>query len=327
MSIDLTENEGLESSGSSGSNFFFDKNNYPKLILGTNEPAYITPLVDWLRGFKYSRHWDQKVKKFYVCNKTLGSAYVKENPCPHCESEDKDLQRSSVVKVFPTWAHSRYGKTRPSKDGTKTFIQDCIVFQELGTGENNANFDVYQKANSELLTDAAGGALDDDYYFYEDMGRDFASLGKTARFELQPDRLDKCGLMYRSDGSDKIYEVKKLADEKKKNKNGGAKVSYPPPALTDNVVLQRKLGPQAKLKVPKRVREHFNVQTIDDLGPFYFASLDLTEEHWKYLNANGIFKPEEGAKLTMEPEEMGHQPEAAEEEKPKATSGKVNNKL
>ena len=287
----IRETENIKPGSSGGSSF--NPLIYPSLILkeGTPEkpdPSLIAFLVDWNRSLQLDLHFNEKARKMDLCNKLNGKpcqvcadgeAWNKANKSKSKEARGMNPHGKTTVRLFPVWDFKAVGNKVLNDDGSLKYEEEPIKIYGQRPGEGMENYVILKDANGE-----------DPFYYYDDMGPD-----AEPRFDLQPDRLVDCELMTEN-GSDRLWSVAKI-------RTGGVapkgKVSYKSPTSVTAKQAKSILGSEAKLQVPKFVRDHFDQQSLLDLLPFYLAPYgNVDTEAWE------LEPIQEGQKLqTVAPKE------------------------
>lgn len=274
MSVFDRLKDAEEAKANTGGGFSFNPLIYPKLILkeGTPEkpdPSYITFLTDWNRSIKLDLHFNEAARRMDLCDKFNG-----KQSCEVCEKssvwfkankhkgKEKGMNPhgTTTVRVFAVYDHGAAGKKVLNEDGSLKYEEEPIKLHEQRPGEGMENYVILKDANG-----------DDPYYYYEDMGED-----AEPRFDLQPDKLFECELMT-TNGEDRIWSISKI-----RSGAGKGKVSYQSPTTVTIKQVKSKLGAEAKLQIPKKVKEHFAQQSIVDLLPFFMAHYgNVDKEAWE----------------------------------------------
>jgi hypothetical protein len=245
--IDQQEEQSVDSRAS------FDSNAYWGMRLEDNKPQLITVLTDHRRSLNSILHFVKSGKsgRYKLCEaKTYGKA------CKHCEAGG-DEAKQTQMRSFLVYNHSVEGKTKDSKDGSKTYDINPLQVLQLRMGEGGLNFTQVKELNGDP----------DSYY-------DSKFKGEKSDQTPDPKKLKANALMFKENGMDEIFAVQRT------NKND--KKSYPPLMPTRHDAAQKTLGRGDKIvKVPDEVREAVNSLSMNDLAPHYLAPFGLTEEEWE----------------------------------------------
>lgn len=254
---------------------------YGNLILSkdTDDTQHVAYLTDYLRMMRTAQHWNPETKSFDLCN----SMY--KRPCTVCEPTvamkalGKKASAASISREGFTWHFENVDSTRVSEKGTEYDLEPiCIISNKAGSG--GINLKTLLEANCEHPN------YPEPHDFYTNDGKSY-TLDKSTLMDNR--------LMYDENGSTKVWQIRKVVPIDPATKKPG-RPSYPEPRFITKDKAKKNLGPQAKLDVPKEVRDFFDNASLKDLVPFYLVGKGNVD--WKYYD---LEPPKAGQKFVFPP--------------------------